>query len=204
MTYPSGPGSARSREDEILSTALDLFFEHGYRAVGLRELSSAIGLNIGTIYHYFKNKDAILLSLQERGIRRLLAMAEESLDGLEGRSATERLRALVAAHLRYHTEHYKTARLHFSEYRSLAEESKSTVRTLMKAYERQVVEIVDEGICSGEFAASSAKIAAFAVLGAGAHVAYWYRPDGDLDPEEVARTVADLVMNGVKARAEDI
>src|SRR5687768_2498544 len=64
------------REDEILRAALELFFERGFRAVGLRDLTEALNLNVATLYHYFKSKDQILFRLQQDGMVRLLQGAQ--------------------------------------------------------------------------------------------------------------------------------
>lgn len=193
-TEPSPP----TREEEILEAALELFFERGYRAVGLRELANAVGLNIATLYHYFTSKDEILLRLQEDGMRRLVTSAEEALDGVSGKGPTVRLRALIETHLRYHTSNYKIARLHFAEYRSLAPRSKETIRELMKTYERMFVDTIQDGVAKGAFHSPSPKITAFAILGAGSHVAYWYDPDGDVSADLIERAVEELVMLGVR------
>ena len=53
------------RPREILAAALRVFAVHGYSATRLDDIAAAAGVTKGTIYYYFKNKDALLLRLPE-------------------------------------------------------------------------------------------------------------------------------------------
>mgnify|MGYP001351472630 CR=1 FL=1 len=48
---------------KILDTARDLFVAHGYDGVTLRGIAAAIEYAPGTIYGYFKDKDALIQAL---------------------------------------------------------------------------------------------------------------------------------------------
>lgn len=63
-------GGQRSR---ILATALRLMGEHGAPMTSMRQLATACGLNVATLYHYFPSKDAILRALiaDKRYVERL-------------------------------------------------------------------------------------------------------------------------------------
>ncbi len=53
------------RPREILAAALRIFAKRGYNATRLEDIAAAAGVTKGTIYYYFKNKDALLLRLAE-------------------------------------------------------------------------------------------------------------------------------------------
>lgn len=75
----SGPKWARRPEDrprEILAAALRVFAERGYNATRLDDIAAAAGVTKGTIYYYFKNKDALLLQLAQAGDREEFARME--------------------------------------------------------------------------------------------------------------------------------
>jgi AcrR family transcriptional regulator len=67
------------RPREILAAALRVFAERGYNATRLSDVATAAGVTKGTIYYYFRNKDALLLRLAESA----------------GKAEVERLSALV-------------------------------------------------------------------------------------------------------------
>jgi TetR/AcrR family transcriptional regulator len=57
-----------SQRQHILDTALSLMSQHGVDGTSMRDLASAAGLNVATIYHYFSSKrDLLVAVLEERG-----------------------------------------------------------------------------------------------------------------------------------------
>ena len=54
--------SQRSRA-QILDAALALFSHQGYRATSMREIADRAGVSTGSVYHQFKDKEAIFLTL---------------------------------------------------------------------------------------------------------------------------------------------
>lgn len=65
----------RRREEEILSTALHLFLEHGEDSVTVEMIADEVGIGKGTIYKHFKSKAEIYLRLMldyERDLAELL------------------------------------------------------------------------------------------------------------------------------------
>lgn len=57
---------------KILHSALQLFAAHGYDGVGVQEIASLAGIGKPTIYHYFGNKQGLLLAVLEEHYRLLL------------------------------------------------------------------------------------------------------------------------------------
>ena len=54
---------ARERRGQLLETALSLFAEKGVEGTSMRDLAAATGVSQGTIYHYFADKDALLVAV---------------------------------------------------------------------------------------------------------------------------------------------
>lgn len=61
----------------ILDTSRQLLIEDGYKNLSMRKIAGHIGCSPGTIYLYFKNKDAIFFALIDEGVE-LLCSAFES------------------------------------------------------------------------------------------------------------------------------
>lgn len=99
-TKPDGGRSARSakaalRREQLLSTALDLFCEHGYAATSTKRIADAAGVTEGLIFHYFATKEALLLELatkQTTFAGRVLALVQ----GAEAGTARDLLFAMAA------------------------------------------------------------------------------------------------------------
>lgn len=53
----------QQRQETILLEALKLFTERGYFNTSVSDIQSASNLSVGTLYNYFKNKEAIAITL---------------------------------------------------------------------------------------------------------------------------------------------
>lgn len=59
------PQEAQKAKERILKTAISLFGQKGYSAVGVREIASAANVNIAMISYYFNGKIGILKEIIE-------------------------------------------------------------------------------------------------------------------------------------------
>jgi AcrR family transcriptional regulator len=62
----------------ILAASSELFLEHGYANFSLRQVAEKIGYSPGTIYLYFQDKDAVLFTIMEEGVRRFGELLREA------------------------------------------------------------------------------------------------------------------------------
>jgi AcrR family transcriptional regulator len=82
------------RRTELLEAALQVFSSKGYRNTRLEEVAEAAGVTKGTIYHYFENKEALLVGVIEHSQALAFGRAEEVLRDVE-LPASARIRLLV-------------------------------------------------------------------------------------------------------------
>ena len=71
-----------------------LFEKYGYEAVGVEDIVKAAGISVGTFYHYYKNKDELIIVFLERNLQKSYDEYEETVlipMKEEGRSAADRL-----------------------------------------------------------------------------------------------------------------
>lgn len=66
---------ARTRRDEILDAAADLFAQRGYAGVGVDDIGAAVGITGPSVYRHFSSKLAILVGIGRRSAMRLEAGA---------------------------------------------------------------------------------------------------------------------------------
>ena len=66
------------KRDEIIMTAMKLFFEHGYEATSVRMIMNEVGGEIGMFYHYFKSKDMLFDMVVERFFKEYREKFEEN------------------------------------------------------------------------------------------------------------------------------
>lgn len=82
------------RPQEILDAALKVFAERGYRNTRLEDIGEAAGVTKGAIYHYFANKEDLLLRAIEYRREEALGRIEDVLRD-KGVPVSTRLRLVV-------------------------------------------------------------------------------------------------------------
>jgi len=72
----------RARREQIVGAATRVFAEKGFSRATTREVARAAGVSEGTIYNYFRDKDALLLAILDRlnETERRAADFEEGMD----------------------------------------------------------------------------------------------------------------------------
>jgi AcrR family transcriptional regulator len=72
--------ATRSR---IVNAAADLMYEHGVDRTSLDEVMAASGVSKSQLYHYFEDKDALILAVIVLQAERVLDAQQPHLDGLD-------------------------------------------------------------------------------------------------------------------------
>ena len=91
-------GSVKIGRDKVIETAIDLFSVKGFRGASIRNIADAMGMSISNIYHYFGNKEGLLLAILDSSTTTLLEALESSTR--IGDDPLERLKNLIATHIR--------------------------------------------------------------------------------------------------------
>jgi AcrR family transcriptional regulator len=186
---------------EILRAAARLFHRKGYDATSMSDVAGALKLSKGGLYHHFKGKDEILFSLmdqamqitQERVIHPVLGIADPE----------ERLRMLVRRHVELvlsPKDREITVMLH--ENHPLPPGLRKKINRRKKDYVHFVETLVAE-VQRLRHAKSTVtpRAATFALLGMINWIYQWYRPEGTLNAEQLARQYADIFFGGAFQQA---
>lgn len=190
-----GPGTARAgpgwREygpldfDPVLAAALQEFLEIGYHGATVRGIASHCGLSVSGIYHYYPSKQAMLVTVFDRTMSDLLARAGAARS--QGGDPVERFGLLVENLALFHTHRKELGFVGAAEMRSLEPANRSRIAELRTVQQRMVDDEVDDAVRSGRFRADHPHEAARAVVTMCTALPTWWRRDGALDPEQIAR-----------------
>ena len=195
MTVNAIPATKPSTAELIRSSAIDLFFEHGYEATSLRAIAGEVGIQVGSLYNHLSSKESLLYSIMSTIMEDLLREFDARLAVVT--DSVERLRAAIEVHVFFHTARAREVFIGNSELRSLTAAHRRKVVKLRDQYEERFVDIIERGVADGSFQAPDAKLTAWAILAVGTSTSTWFRPDGRLQLEEIAALYTDLVLNGL-------
>lgn len=185
-----------AREQDIVEAAAELFHRKGYAATSLQDIADAVGILKGSLYYYIDGKEDLLYRITSTIHADALANLEAA--RATGGTAADRLRALLEGHVRSFGQRLTWIRVFYTEYGALGDERRRHIMSERRGYEAFVQDLLQEGQASGAFCpAIDPWIAGNALLTMVNTVYLWYRPSRDADIDTVARTYADLALNGL-------
>ena len=191
----------QTRRRQIEDVASSLFSSRGYTATSMRDIARALDLQGGSLYAHIPSKEAVLAAIVEEAAETFHS-AVRPLAERRG-PAAERLREMVAAHVRVVTGARERAKVFLFEWTFLGEERRQAVRRSRAAYQGYFERVVAEGVAAGELATADPRLAAVFILSALNAMAYWYRPDGALEPDALAGHYTELFLGGLQAHHEE-
>ena len=179
---------------QILARAAELFARHGYTATTMNQVAAACGVTKPTLYHYFTDKQSLLLHIAAGHVERLEQLAREVQS--QQLDPQARLRALIERFM----QAYASAQ---HEHRVLTED----VRFLPDAERNQVVQ-AERRVVAGFADAIIAlrpdlqvrqlhKPLTMLLFGMMNWTFTWLRPDGALTYEALGDMIADLFCGGL-------
>jgi AcrR family transcriptional regulator len=161
-------------------------------------IADAVGLNKGTLYHYYSSKSAILYELLSDQLDATLQLIERV--PAEG-SPSERLRELV----RLQVEHVSTQQdevvVFFQEMPRIERNlPKDQVRDLLRRidkYERFTRQLLSAGIASGDFRGFNISAIMYSVIGILGYLPAWFHSSSRKRQAELVGELTEFVMRGI-------
>lgn len=195
MARPRAAGYEVQRE-QMLARAAALFARQGYTATTMNQVASACGISKPTLYHYFSDKQSLLLHIAAGHVQRLeallLAVQAEALP------PEQRLRVLIERFMRVYTHAQHEHRVLTEDVRFLPELEREQV---LAAQRRVVAGFADAVLALRPELAGRAlhKPLAMLLFGMMNWTFTWLRPEGTLTYEALAEVIADLMAGGLPA-----
>lgn len=192
-------GRAAGYEDQrgmIWSCAAQLFARRGYPATSMNQVAEATGLSKATLYHYYRDKYALLVHIADEHVTRLVAMVESV--QAQPLAPEARVRELIRRLLQEYADARDAHRVLTEDVRFL--QAEDAARILDK--QRRVTAAFAAALAEWQPAQQSAglvKPLTMLLFGMVNWTFTWLRPDGGLDHESLAPIVADLLVGGVPA-----
>jgi len=153
----------RSRREEILELAVELFAARGYHGVSMDDIGARAHITGPALYHHFKGgKEAMLAEA-------LTPVSQRLLDGGRQRVAEHpddpraAVHALVNFHVDFALSSPAVIALHLHELDRLPEEPRREIRRLQRAYVEEWVTVLRA--MRSELSADAARVLAHAVFG---------------------------------------
>jgi AcrR family transcriptional regulator len=172
--------------------------ERGYHGTSLRDIATAAGLRISSVYYHYPSKQDILLAVIRRTMDDLTTTVSHAVEAADEDPAAQ-LTAAIGAHILFHIDRRKEAFVTDSEIRSLDETSLAEVIGRRDEYDALFLRIMRAGRRSGAFTIGDETVTKNVLLTTMTSVADWYREEGRLSPTDIADEVAILFLRSFRA-----
>src|SRR4051794_16249236 len=189
--------ATQTRRAELLDIAAKLFAERGFKNTTVRDIADAAGILSGSLYHHFDSKEAMVDELLDS----LQTALWQEYDAIEAsdRTPKEKLEAVVRASFdaidRNHSEVaiFQTDAAHLAGFERFDYLQERNVR-----FRDLWTSLLREGVAAGELRADLDVELVYRFLRDTVWVAVrWYRPGGELTPEQVADQYLHILLEGI-------
>jgi AcrR family transcriptional regulator len=184
------------QREKILAAAAHLFARRGYPATSMNQVAEACGLSKATLYHYYRDKYSLLVSIADGHVSRLQALVLDVLG--EALAPEQKLRELIRRIVEEYADAQDAHRVLTEDVRFLQPEDRQSV--LDK--QREVVagfSLAVAGMHPALRQAELSKPLTMLLFGMINWMFTWMKPEGELDYGAMAPIVADLFLGGLGA-----
>ncbi len=195
MARPRSAGFDEQRE-LILAAAAQLFASRGYTAATMNQVAAACGVSKPLLYHYVRDKQALLAQITLGHVARLEALQAEV--AAQGLAPEAHLRALIQRFMGVYARAEHQHRVLTEDVKFLAEAEREAVL----AAQRRVVLAFAQAVAAVRPALASAGLGtplAMLLFGMINWTFTWLKPGGALDHDSLAPIVAELFFGGLGA-----
>ena len=197
-----GPPSVETRFDrrlgKILAHATEVFYEKGYEASSMRDLSRSSGMSLSGLYYYFESKEKLLYLIQKHTFSTIVERLRGRLN--EVSDPEQRIRVFILNHLEYFLANRKAMKVLSHEAEVLKNGFAAEVAAIKREYYRICVGLLDDFKLSKRLDFSS-RMAVLSLFGMMNWIYTWYNPRVDADAEDLSRGMGDIFLQGISATA---
>ena len=186
------------QRDMILVHAAALFAKYGYPSTSMNQVAQACQLSKATLYHYYRDKYSLLVSITDGHVSRLAAMVEREQDlALELTLTAEvRLRHLIYRIVEEYSGAQDAHRVLTEDVRFLEPADRERVldkeRRVVAGFARAVADMQPH--LDSEHLSKPLTMLLFGMVN---WMFTWMKPNGELNHAAMGSIVADIFLGGV-------
>jgi AcrR family transcriptional regulator len=185
----------------IPHAALSCFVEQGYHGTSIRTIASRANLSVPGVYHHYASKQDLLIEIVMHAMADLWERSTQALQEA-GDDPTRRLDLLIECLVLFHAHRRDQAFIAASEIRSLIGDARTTLIAARDRQQRLLDSVVEDGVAQGRFTTTLAPIeVSRALVTMCTGVAQWYRSNGPLAANELARDYTTIARMAVGCTA---
>ena len=184
------------QREMILAHAAALFARGGYPGTSMNQVAEACGLSKATLYHYYRDKYELLVSIADGHVSRLQGIVDDAL--AQEQTPQGQMRMLIRRLVEEYANAQDAHRVLTEDVKFLQPQDRERVlgkeREMVAAFARVVAALRPD-----LKEAAMSKPLTMLLFGMVNWMFTWMKPQGVLAYEDMAPVVADLFLGGLQA-----
>jgi AcrR family transcriptional regulator len=187
-----------AKREAILRSAVQLFLQRSYAGTAMNDIADSLKITKPALYHYFRNKEEILLECYRWGCM----LIRESLDEIAatGGNGIDKVAEFIRSYTAVVTVDFGRAVIRLDD-TELSPKARGEIRSYKREIDHRLRAFIQQGIDDGSILACDPKLAAFAIAGALNWICTWYQPGGNLGSDQIGEAFAATLTGGLRSRA---
>jgi AcrR family transcriptional regulator len=197
---PEGTAASRAeRRAEVLAAAAGLFASRGYAATTVREVAEAAGMLGGSLYYHFDSKESMADEILSSFLTEMWADYDKVITS--GLGPAETFRELIIVSFRCIDRHRPAVMIYQKETEHLAQSPRfAYLLDSRRKFREMWLSVLGSGVTEGVFRADLDTGLVYRFIRDTVWLAAsWYRHDGRLPAEEIARQYITMTLDGILA-----
>jgi AcrR family transcriptional regulator len=181
---------------QILSTAKNLFIQHGYHGLSMREIAESIGVTKAALYYHFKDKEELFLAILDLYLNETSNAIDRIL--VEPVNDAAKIRIFVEYILTQPADQRAIIRLGSQEMSQLSLPArKSFDEVYHEKFINKIKGMLRSGMENGEFRPMQPEVVTWALLGIMYPYFYPAHTGNTPLPDETIREITSIFLNGI-------
>jgi TetR/AcrR family transcriptional regulator len=187
--FPTREDLHEVKRQAVLRQAATSFNAKGFHATSLNDVAASLGVTKAALYHYFPNKNALLVACFDHAMALCFTSLERG--RAQGCNGRERLLLTLSGYLAQIIDDLSCAVVLLEE-GALDPDDYAKLVGERDRFERALRSLVREGIKDGSIVPCDPKLVVFIILGALNWVPKWYKPGGRWTPRQISAALSEV------------
>jgi AcrR family transcriptional regulator len=133
VNHMSSDSELANQRERILSATTQLMSQKGFKGTSLQEVADLVGCHKSILFHYFRNKEELVLAILEIGIGQAMINLE-SISEEKDVSPKQRLEKAICSHVESVAKYKDNVNIYHTESRFLSEKTQLKYLPMRERY----------------------------------------------------------------------
>lgn len=189
------PGKNATKKDVITQKASVLFKIKGYSSASMRELAETIGVEAPSLYNHIGSKSELLQIICFKVANAFTGYLDTT-EKAEG-SITLKIENIIRFHIRMMLNNFDEVFVANHEWKHLKEPYLSNFLNQRRGYEKRFVQLIEDGIQSGEFKKCNPYVSVLTILSAVRGLEFWQHHKKNIESRFLEDDMVTHLLKGI-------